>query len=158
VALVLGACAPAATPEVTAEAPEAKQFKIGMANFSQCCAYFIGMNNAVIDAAKAYPNVEIISTDANGDAAKLNSDIEDHRKEVDGVIISGLEQFLLPSIPEKPVYRVLVDRRGKGITPAMSVRKTSRSASRMANISLTGWEAKAPWSYSREARRIIPSA
>jgi hypothetical protein len=31
----------------TAEkAQEAKKFKIGMANFSQCCAYFIGMNNA----------------------------------------------------------------------------------------------------------------
>jgi len=53
-ALVLGACAPAAAPAETT-APEAKQFKIGMANFSQCCAYFIGMNESVIAEASAYP-------------------------------------------------------------------------------------------------------
>jgi len=69
---VLTACAPQAAP---AGAPVAKEkIKIGMANFSQCCAYFIGMNDAVKAAAAAYPNVEIISTDANGDAAKLNSE------------------------------------------------------------------------------------
>jgi ribose transport system substrate-binding protein len=116
--LVLSACAPAATP--TAEAPkEEKKFKIGMANFSQCCAYFIGMNNAVKDAASAYPNIEIISTDANGDAAKLNSDIEDLiAKKVDGVIISGawLEQLpaALDSLKKAGIPAVLVDRQWKG--------------------------------------------
>lgn len=116
-ALALGACAPAAPAASTA--PEAKSFKIGMANFSQCCAYFIGMNKAVIDESSAYPNVEIISTDANGDAAKLNSDIEDLiAKKVDGVIISGawLEQLpaALDSLQKAGIPAVLVDRQWKG--------------------------------------------
>jgi len=119
VALILGACAPAAATPAAGEAPEAKQFKIGMANFSQCCAYFIGMNKAVIDEAGAYPNIEIISTDANGDAAKLNSDIEDLiAKKVDGVIISGawLEQLpaALDSLKKAGIPAVLVDRQWKG--------------------------------------------
>ncbi len=115
-AMVLGACAPAAS--APAATTQAKQFKIGMANFSQCCAYFIGMNKAVIDEASAYPNVEIISTDANGDAAKLNSDIEDLiAKKVDGIIISGawLEQLpsAMDSINKAGIPAVLVDRQWK---------------------------------------------
>ena len=116
-ALFLGACSPAtATP---APGAAAKKFKIGMANFSQCCAYFIGMNKAVLDEASSYPNVEVISTDANGDAAKLNSDIEDLiAKKVDGVIISGawLEQLpsALDSLKKAGIPAVLVDRQWKG--------------------------------------------
>jgi ribose transport system substrate-binding protein len=118
VALILGACTPAATP-TPAGGAQVRHFKIGMANFSQCCAYFIGMNKAVIDEASAYPNVEIISTDANGDAAKLNSDIEDLiAKKVDGVIISGawLEQLpaALDSLKKAGIPAVLVDRQWKG--------------------------------------------
>jgi len=74
-AVMLAACgqaAPAAAPE-----GEAGPLKIGMANFSQCCPYFIGMNDAVVAEAKPFSNVTIISTDANGDAAKFQSDIED---------------------------------------------------------------------------------
>ncbi|HEY3325613.1 MAG TPA: substrate-binding domain-containing protein, partial [Novimethylophilus sp.] len=118
-ALVLGACAPAAATPAAGTAPQAKHFKIGMANFSQCCAYFIGMNKAVIDEASAYPNVEIVSTDANGDAAKLNSDIEDLiAKKVDGIIISGawLEQLpaAMDSLKKAGIPAVLVDRQWKG--------------------------------------------
>lgn len=118
-ALVLGACAPAAPAgEPAAPAAEARKFTIGMANFSQCCAYFIGMNKSVIDEASQYPNVEIISTDANGDAAKLNSDIEDLiAKKVDGVIISGawLEQLpsAMDSLNKAGIPAVLVDRQWK---------------------------------------------
>lgn len=116
VAMVLGACAPQAAAPATA--PQAKKITIGMANFSQCCAYFIGMNKAVIDAASAYHNVTIISTDANGDAAKLNSDIEDLiAKKVDGIIISGawLEQLpaAMDSINKAGIPAVLVDRQWK---------------------------------------------
>ena len=50
---------------------EAKTFKIGMANFSQCCPYFIGMNNAIIDESKLYSNVTIISTNADGDSGQV---------------------------------------------------------------------------------------
>jgi ABC-type sugar transport system substrate-binding protein len=117
--LVLAACAPAAPAANQGAAPAAKPIKIGMANFSQCCAYFIGMNKAVLDEAKNYSNVEIISTDANGDAAKLNSDIEDLiAKKVDGVIISGawLEQLpsALDSLKKAGIPVVLVDRQWTG--------------------------------------------
>jgi ribose transport system substrate-binding protein len=118
-ALLFAACAPKATSAGTGGAAAPKHFKIGMANFSQCCAYFIGMNKAVIDEAKQFPNVEIVSTDANGDAAKLNSDIEDLiAKKVDGVIISGawLEQLpaALDSLKKAGIPAVLVDRQWKG--------------------------------------------
>jgi ABC-type sugar transport system substrate-binding protein len=94
---------------------EAKKFKIGMANFSQCCPYFIGMNNAVVDEAKLYSNVTIISTNADGDAAKFQSDIEDLiAQKVDGVIISGawLEQApaAMDALKQAKVPTVLVDR------------------------------------------------
>lgn len=119
VAFLLAGCTSKAATPAAEGAPEAKTIKIGMANFSQCCAYFIGMNKAVIDEASAYPNVEIISTDANGDAAKLNSDIEDLiAKKVDGVIISGawLEQLpaALDSLKKAGIPAVLVDRQWKG--------------------------------------------
>ncbi len=119
VALILGSCAPKVSTPAAEVAPAVKPIKIGMANFSQCCAYFIGMNKAVIDEAKAYSNVEIISTDANGDAAKLNSDIEDLiAKKVNGVIISGawLEQLpaALDSLKKAGIPAVLVDRQWKG--------------------------------------------
>lgn len=117
-AVLLGACGQkAATP--TQEAG-AGALKIGMANFSQCCPYFIGMNNSVIDEAKAYGNVSIVSTDANGDAAKFQSDIEDLiAQKVDGVIVSGawLEEApaALDALKAAGIPTVLVDRQfGKG--------------------------------------------
>jgi ribose transport system substrate-binding protein len=120
-ALMLAACAPVAAPKSSAAEPVAKTFKIGMANFSQCCPYFIGMNTAVVAESKMYPNVEILSTDANGDAAKLNSDIEDLiAKKVDGVIISGawLEQLpaAMDSLKKAGIPVVLVDRQWKNYT------------------------------------------
>jgi ABC-type sugar transport system substrate-binding protein len=110
--VVFAACAPA---EGEKAAGEAKTFKIGMANFSQCCPYFIGMNDSVVDEAKAYSNVTIISTDANGDAAKFQSDIEDLIAQgIDGIIISGawLEQApaALDELTKAGIPTVLVDR------------------------------------------------
>ena len=112
-AVVLAACgqaAPTAAPEAGA-----RSFKIGMANFSQCCAYFIGMNDSVLEEASAYPNITIITTDANGDAAKFQSDIEDLIAQgVDGIIISGawLEEApaALDALTAAGIPTVLVDR------------------------------------------------
>jgi len=120
-AIALAACGQAAAP---AAGTTAKALKIGMANFSQCCPYFIGMNDAVISESKAFSNVTIISTDANGDAAKFQSDIEDLiAQKIDGIIISGawleeapaaLDDLLKANIPT-----VLVDRQfGKGSAKA----------------------------------------
>ena len=110
--ILLTACGPK-TGSTTGT--EAKTFKIGMANFSQCCPYFIGMNNAVVDEAALYSNVTIISTNADGDAAKFQSDIEDLiAQKVDGVIISGawLEQApaAMDALKQAKVATVLVDR------------------------------------------------
>ncbi|HEY5269966.1 MAG TPA: substrate-binding domain-containing protein [Anaerolineales bacterium] len=115
VALLLGSCTPTTTGTGTTTA---RTFKIGVANFSQCCAYFIGMNDAIKSEASQYSNVTIISTDANGDAAKLNSDIEDLiTQKVDGIIISGawLEQLpsAMDSIKTAGIPVVLVDRQWK---------------------------------------------
>jgi ribose transport system substrate-binding protein len=116
-AVLIAACGQAATP--TSETGTSS-LKLGMANFSQCCPYFIGMNNSVIDEAKSYGNVSIISTDANGDAAKFQSDIEDLiAQKVDGVIVSGawLEEApaALDALKNAGIPTVLVDRQfGKG--------------------------------------------
>jgi ribose transport system substrate-binding protein len=112
-AVLLAACgqaAPAAAPE-----EGGGPIKIGMANFSQCCPYFIGMNDAVIAEAKPYSNVTIVSTNADGDAAKFQSDIEDLiAQDIDGVIISGawLEQApaALDALAAEGIPTVLVDR------------------------------------------------
>ena len=53
--VVIAACAKA--PATPAAGGPAEKITIGMANLSQCCAYFIGMNNAVISEASHYPNV-----------------------------------------------------------------------------------------------------
>lgn len=101
-----------------------RSFKIGMANFSQCCPYFIGMNNSVLAEATAYSNITIISTDADGDAAKFQSDIEDLIAQgIDGIIISGawLEEApaALDAVAAAGIPSVLVDRQfGKGSSEA----------------------------------------
>lgn len=113
-ALVLAACN-GAVPIDTEPQDEEVAYTIGMANFSLCCAYFIGMAEAVQEEADAAGNVQVISTDADGDAAKLTSDIEDLIVQgVDGVIISGawLESApaALEALDEAGIPVVMVDR------------------------------------------------
>lgn len=93
--------------------------RIGMVNYTLCCAYFIGMSQAVEAEAAFYENLEVIVTDANGDAAKLTADVEDVlAQDVDGIIISGgpLEAApaALEAIQAAGVPVVLVDRLLKG--------------------------------------------
>src|SRR5512136_796348 len=120
--IILSACG-GKTGETTTDTGE-KAIKIGMANFSQCCPYFIGMNNSVVDEAGGYSNITIVSTDANGDAAKFQSDIEDLiAQKIDGIIISGawLEEApaALEALQKANIPTVLVDRQfGKGSAKA----------------------------------------
>lgn len=125
--LLLAACAPAApaAAPTTAAQPE-KKITIGMANFSLCCAYFIGMSKAVQDEAAKYSNIEVIVTDANGDAEKFTSDVEDLiAKKVDGMVISGawLESApaLLEAVHKANIPVVQVDRNLKGGEPTCFV-------------------------------------
>jgi ribose transport system substrate-binding protein len=106
---------------VSASAPARADGKIviGMVNFTLCCAYFIGMSEAVQAEAAFYPNVEVIVTDANGDAEKMTSDVEDVlAQKPTGIIISGgpLEAApaALDAIKAAGVPVVLVDRKLKG--------------------------------------------
>ncbi len=115
--ILVALCAPVATPS-RATAQE-KTIRIGMVNFTLCCAYFIGMSDAVKEEAAYYSNIELIVTDANGDAAKLTADVEDVlAQQVDGIIISGgpLEAApaALDAIKAAGVPVVLVDRKLKG--------------------------------------------
>jgi ribose transport system substrate-binding protein len=109
--------AAAAATLISGAAVAQETIKIGMVNLSLCCAYFVGMNAAVKDAAKAYSNVEILSTDANGDVEKLTSDVEDLLNQgVKGLIVSGawieaapaaLEAINMAGVPVVMVDRLL---------------------------------------------------
>ena len=97
----------------------AKDIKIGVVNLSLCCAYFVGMDAAIKDEAKAFPNITILSTDAKGDAAKLTSNVEDLlSQKVDGLIVSAAwieaAPEALDAIKAAGVPVVLVDRMLKG--------------------------------------------
>lgn len=91
-------------------------FTVGVANFTLSGPYFSGMDKAIAAQAQKKGNVEIVSTDANGDAAKLAANVEDLlSKNVDAIIISGGPLESAPAAlnaikaADKPV--VLVDRK-----------------------------------------------
>ena len=118
VALTFASCVAVVPPEAEV-AGEARDIKLGMVNFSLCCPYFIGMSQAVEEEAAFYDNVELLITDADGDAEKLTSDVEDVLAQgVDGLVVSGawLEAApaALDAIQEAGVPVVLVDRLLKG--------------------------------------------
>jgi ABC-type sugar transport system substrate-binding protein len=117
VAVLVAAACSSSNP--TAAPGSSKTIKIGMANLTLCCAYFIGMSNAVQDEAKNYSNVQVLVTDGGGDVAKLTSDIEDLiSKKVDGIIISGgpIESApaALAALKAANIPIVMVDRKLKG--------------------------------------------
>jgi ribose transport system substrate-binding protein len=98
---------------------EAANIKIAMVNLSQGAPYFIGMSKAANEEAKFFSNVEVITTDANGNVEKLTSDVEDVlAKKVNGIIMSAAwieaAPAALDAIKKAGVPVVLVDRMLKG--------------------------------------------
>jgi len=90
-------------------------YTIGVANFMLSGPYFVGMDEAVKAEAAELGNVEVISTDAGGDAAKLTSNVDDLiTQDVDGVIISGgplgSAPAALNALAAADIPVVLVDR------------------------------------------------
>jgi ABC-type sugar transport system substrate-binding protein len=113
--LFAGACSRKSGP--TAESGK-KTIKIGMANLSLCCAYFIGMSKAVEEEAKAFSNVEVLVTNADGKIDKLTADVEDLiAKKVDGVVLSAAwieaAPAALEALQKAHIPVVMVDRKLK---------------------------------------------
>ncbi|MFF3443206.1 substrate-binding domain-containing protein [Streptosporangium sp. NPDC002721] len=116
-ALSLASCSSSGSePTTAASASGDGSYTIGVANFMLSGPYFSGMDKAIAAQAKKKGKIEIISTDANGDAAKLASNVEDLlSKNVDAIIISGGPLESAPAAlnaaktANKPV--VLVDRK-----------------------------------------------
>jgi ABC-type sugar transport system substrate-binding protein len=108
-----------AAPGGAVSAQEDDTITIGMANLTLCCAYFIGMSEAVQAEAGSYSNVDVVVTDAEGDVADLTADIEDMlARGVDGIIISGgpieAAPAALAAIQAAGIPVVMVDRKLKG--------------------------------------------
>ncbi len=104
---------------ISAPVAAQEEIKIGVVNLSLCCAYFVGMDKAIKEEAAVYPNVTVLSTDAEGDVAKLTSNVEDLlAQQVDGIIVSGAGIEAAPealdAINAAGVPVVLVDRMLKG--------------------------------------------
>ena len=118
VAVLAGSCT-GGDGEPEAVERETEQFRIGIANFTLCCAYFIGMDEAAKEEAAFYGNVEVVSTDAGGDAAKFTSDVEDLiAQDIDGVILNAgpLESApaALDALEQAGIPAVMVDRKLTG--------------------------------------------
>jgi ribose transport system substrate-binding protein len=93
--------------------------KIGMVSYTLAAPYFVGMAKAAESEASGFSNVQVLSTDANGDAAKLLSNVQDLlAKNVDGMIISAgpIESVpaALAAIKKAGIPIVEVDRKLKG--------------------------------------------
>lgn len=100
-------------------ATKRESLTIGVASFSLQAPYFIAMEKAIKDEAEAYGNIKVISTDAQGDAAKLTTNVNDLlTQDVDGIIISGGPLNAAPAamnaIEQKKIPSVLVDRKFSG--------------------------------------------
>lgn len=112
VILVAAGCGPTPAP---APEEEAKEFTIGVANFLLGAPYFVAMSDAAEEEGAYYGNVTVITTDGQGDAEKMTSDVEDLiAKGVDGILINAGPIEALPAAldaaAEAGIPVVMVDR------------------------------------------------
>jgi ribose transport system substrate-binding protein len=117
--VVAAAIATASVFAAAGSSAPAKTLRIGVANYTLSAPYFVGMSKAVQSEASPYKNVTVYVTDANGDAAKFTSNVQDLlAKKPDGLILSGgpLEAApaALAAIAKAHVPVVMVDRLLKG--------------------------------------------
>ncbi|NIO72509.1 MAG: substrate-binding domain-containing protein, partial [Anaerolineae bacterium] len=112
VILVAAGCGPTPAP---APEEEAKEFTIGVANFLLGAPYFVAMSDAAEEEGAYYENVTVITTDGQGDAEKMTSDVDDLlAKGVDGILINAGPIEALPAAldaaAEAGIPVVMVDR------------------------------------------------
>ena len=112
VILVAAGCGPTPAP---APEEEAKEFTIGVANFLLGAPYFVAMSDAAEEEGAYYGNVTVITTDGQGDAEKMTSDVDDLlAKGVDGILINAGPIEALPAAldaaAEAGIPVVMVDR------------------------------------------------
>jgi ribose transport system substrate-binding protein len=82
-------------------ADSAEDLRIGVANFTLHAAYFIAMDRAIVDEAETIGGIEVISTDAGQDAAKLAADVEDLIAQgVDGVVMQASPLESAPAVTD----------------------------------------------------------
>jgi ribose transport system substrate-binding protein len=117
--LIVAAAAFATVFPTAGSSVSTKPISIGVANYTLSAPYFVGMSKAVQSEASAYKNMTVNVTDANGDAAKFTSNVEDLlAKNPTGLILSGgpLEAApaALKAIEKAGVPVVMVDRLLKG--------------------------------------------
>jgi ribose transport system substrate-binding protein len=118
VLLVAAGCVmvtPTPAPEVAAPEGEAQEFTIGVANFVLGAPYFVAMSDAAEEEGAFFENVTVTTTDGQGDAEKMTSDIEDLiAKDVDGILINAGPIEALPAaldaIQQAGIPVVMVDR------------------------------------------------
>jgi len=96
-----------------------KTHTIGVANFTLGASYFIGMSKAVQVGASELGNVKVRVTDANGDGAKLTTDVQNLvSQKVDGIIISAgplaAAPAALKAAEDAGIPVVMVDRKLTG--------------------------------------------
>src|SRR4030042_4708082 len=105
--------------EEAAEEEGAKEFTIGVANFVLTAPYFIAMSDAVVEEAAYFENIEVLTTDAEGGAEKLTSDVEDMiARGADGIITNAGPIEALPAgldaIEAAGIPVVMLDRKLEG--------------------------------------------
>jgi ribose transport system substrate-binding protein len=111
---------PASKSSGTGNAASAeKSYTIGVANFTLGAAYFLGMSKAIQVGASEVGNVKVRVTDAQGDGAKLTTDIQNLvTQKVDGIIISAgplaAAPAALKAAEDAGIPVVMVDRKLTG--------------------------------------------
>lgn len=105
-----------AAASTAASTPSDKKFKIGFSNASVSNTWRVAMYDMMKEEAAKHPNVELLYTDANDNAAKQNSDVDDLlAKGIDALLISpSTEAALNPAIEKayaKGIPVIVFDRR-----------------------------------------------
>jgi ribose transport system substrate-binding protein len=92
----------------TIASAESKTIKLGYNVATLANPFFQGMTKGVVDAAKKYPNIQLINTNANGDANTQSTMVID-------LINQGVDALILNPINANSIVPVVDQAKKKGI-------------------------------------------